>query len=148
MFRHILIPTDGSKLAAKGIKAGVKLAKKLGAKVTGVYVALPYVPPVYGEAAIYYAGYSPKEHKRITEKAAKKALAVVESEAQTAAVPCVTRIVADAPPWAGILKAAHLRKCDAIVMASHGRGGVGGLILGSETQRVLAHSTIPVLVMR
>lgn len=148
MFRHILIPTDGSKLAAKGIKAGVKLAKELGAKVTGVYVVPPYMPPVYGEAAIYYAGYSPKEYQQIAEKSAKKALAVVEIEAQTAAVPCVTRIVADAPPWAGILKAAHLRKCDAIVMASHGRGGVGGLILGSETQRVLAHSKIPVLVMR
>ena len=148
MFRHILIPTDGSKLAAKGIKAGVKLAKALGAKVSGVYVALPYVPPVYGEAAIYYSGYSPKEYKQIVEKAAKKALAVVEIEAQTAGVPCATRIVEDAPPWAGILKAARARKCDAIVIASHGRSGVGGLLLGSETQRVLAHSKIPVLVIR
>ena len=148
MFKHILLPTDGSKLAAKGIKAGVRLAQALGAKVSGVYVVLPYMPPVYGEAAIYYPGYSPKEYKGIIEKAAKKALAVVEIEAQTTGVPCATRIVADAPPWAGILKAARARKCDAIVMASHGRGGVGGLILGSETQRVLAHSKIPVLVMR
>jgi nucleotide-binding universal stress UspA family protein len=148
MFKHLLVATDGSKLAAKGIKAGVRLAKQLGAKVSGVYVVQPYVPPVYGEAAIYYAGYSPKEYKQIAEKAAKKALAVLEIEAQTAGVPSATRIVSDAPPWAGILKAARARKCDAIVMASHGRGSVGGLLLGSETQHVLAHSKIPVVVIR
>ena len=148
MFKHILIPTDGSRLAAKGIKAGVKLAKSLGAKVTGVYVTLPYVPPVYGEAAIYYIGYSPKQYKEMSQKAAKKALAVVEIEAQTAKVPCATQVVSDAQPWQGILKAARARKCDAIVMASHGRTGVGGLILGSEAQRVLAHSKIPVVLIR
>ena len=148
MFKHILIPTDGSKLAAKGIKAGVKLAAALRAKVTGVYVVMPYMPPVYGEAAVYYAGYSPKEYKDIVEEAARKALSVVEIEAKVAGVPCATRIVADRPPWAGIVKAAHQRKCDAVVIASHGRGGVGGLILGSETQRVLAHSKVPVVVIR
>ncbi len=148
MFKNILIPTDGSKLAAKGVKAGVRLAKALGARVTGVYVTLPYTPPVYGEAAMYYGMYSPKEYKSMTEKAAKKALALVEIEAETAGVPWATRIVADAPPWAGILKAASQRRCDAIVIASHGRGGVGGLLLGSETQRVLAHSKLPVLVIR
>lgn len=148
MFKHILIPTDGSKLAAKGIKHGVKLAKALGAKVSGVYVTLPYVPPVYGEAAIYYPGYSPKEYKSIVEKAARKALAAVEIEAQTARVPCTTHIESDAQPWAGILRAARARKCDAIVIASHGRGGVGGLLLGSETQHVLARSKIPVVVIR
>ena len=146
MFKHILIPTDGSKLAAKGIKAGVKLAKALGAKVTGVYVVQPYLAPVYGEAAIYYTGYSPKQYSEMVTKAGKKALAVVEIEAQTARVRCATRIVEDSPPWAGILKAA--RTCDAIVMATHGRGGLGGLILGSETQRVLAHAKIPVVVVR
>jgi nucleotide-binding universal stress UspA family protein len=148
MFKHILIPTDGSKLAAKGIKAGVKLAAALGAKVTGVYIVMPYMPTVYGEAAVYYAGYSPKEYKEMGEKAARKALSVVEIEAKVAGVPCATRIVAETPPWAGIVKAAHQRRCDAIVIASHGRGGVGGLLLGSETQRVLAHSKIPVLVIR
>ena len=148
MFKHLLIPTDGSKLAAKGIKAGVRLAKALGARVTGVYIVQPYMPSVYGEAAAYYTGYSPKEYKEMAEKAARKALSVVEIEAEVAGVPCATRIVADTPPWAGILKAAHQRKSDAIVIASHGRGAVGGLILGSETQRVLAHSKIPVLVIR
>lgn len=148
MYKHILIPTDGSRLAAKGIKAGVKLAKALGARVTGVYVVLPYVPPVYGEAAVYYPGYSPKEYEAIVQKGAKKALAAVEIEAQTAGVRFATRVVSAAPPWAGILQAAQRGKCDLVVIASHGRGGVGGLILGSETQHVLARSKIPVLVIR
>jgi nucleotide-binding universal stress UspA family protein len=148
MFKHILIPTDGSKLAEKGIKAGVKLAKSLGARVTGVYVVLPYVPPVYGEAAIYYTGYSPKQYQEMVQKAAKKALAVVEIEAQTAGVRYAKRVVEGMPPWSGILKAARAQKCDAIVIGSHGRGGVKGLLLGSETQRVLAHSKIPVVVVR
>jgi nucleotide-binding universal stress UspA family protein len=148
MYKHILIPTDGSPLATKGAKAGVKLAKALNAKVTAVYVAMPYAPAVYGDAAAYYAGPSPQEHKRFSEKAAKKALAPIEIEAKRMGIACSTLIVSDWKPWQGILKAARSRKCDAIAMASHGRGGLGGLFLGSETQRVLAHSRIPVLVIR
>src|ERR1700674_463313 len=87
MFKHILIPTDGSKLAAKGVKAGVKLARALGAKVTGLYVIFPYVPPVYGEAAMYYVpGLSPRETKKIFEKQAARALAMLQSEAKGAGV--------------------------------------------------------------
>jgi nucleotide-binding universal stress UspA family protein len=148
MFKHILIPTDGSKLAAKGVKAGVKLAKALGARVTGVYVIPPYVPAMYGEGAIYIPAAAPQEYKKVSQRAGKKALAAVEIEAQTAGVPCVTQFVTDPQPWGGILRVARSRKCDAIAMASHGRGGLGGLLLGSETQRVLAHSKIPVLVSR
>jgi len=148
MFKHILIPTDGSKLASKGVKAGVKLAKALGARVTGVYVIQPYVPAMYGEAALYIPVVAPQEYKKLSERAAKKALAAVEIEAQTARVPCATQFVSDPQPWGGILRVARSRKCDAIAMASHGRGGLGGLLLGSETQRVLAHSKIPVLVSR
>ncbi len=148
MYQHILIPTDGSPLAARGAKAGVKLARALGAKVTALYVATPYAPAVYGDAAVYYAGPSPKEHKRFSEEAAKKALAPIESEARKAGVVCSALVVFDWKPWNAILKVARSRKCDAIAMASHGRGGLGGLFLGSETQRVLAHSKIPVLVIR
>ena len=148
MFKHILIPTDGSRLAAKGIKAGVKLAKSLGARVTGVYVAAPYMPPIYGEAGVSLTGLSQKEYDKIVERQAKKALAAVEIEAELAAVPCRVESLSEAQPWRGILRVAGRRKCDAIVMASHGRGGLGGLILGSETARVLAHSKIPVLVTR
>ena len=149
MYRNILVPTDGSRLAAKGIKSGVKLARALGAKVTGVYVIPPYVPPMYSEAALYAVhGVRPQDYKRLTEKSAKKALAVVEIEAGTAGVRCTTQFVTAPRPWEGILKAARANKCDAIAMASHGRGGLGGLLLGSETSRVLAHSKIPVLVCR
>jgi nucleotide-binding universal stress UspA family protein len=109
---------------------------------------MPYAPTVYGEAAVYYAGPSPKEHKRFSEEAAKKALAPIEDAARKAGVACSTLVVAERKPWEGILKAARSRKCDAIAMASHGRGGLGGLFLGSETQRVMAHSRIPVLVIR
>lgn len=148
MLKHILIPTDGSRLAAKGVRAGVRLARALRARATGVYVMLPFMPPVYGEAAVYYPAFSLGDYDKIAAKEAKKALAAIEREARSAGVKCATRILKEAVPWRGILKAARAAKCDAIVMASHGRGGIGGLILGSETQYVLAHSRIPVVVIR
>jgi nucleotide-binding universal stress UspA family protein len=149
MFRNILIPTDGSKLSARGAKAGVRLAKSLGAKVTGLYVIFPYVPPIYGEASLYYVpGLSPKESKQYYEKQAKKALNALRAEAGRARVRCTTRYVTSGQPWQAILRTVRAAKCDAIVMASHGRGGLGGLILGSETTHVLANSKIPVLVVR
>jgi nucleotide-binding universal stress UspA family protein len=147
MFRKILLPTDGSRLAAKGVKAGVKLAKALGARVAGLYVIPPF-KPVYGEAAMYVAPMTPQDYRKLAEKQAKKALAAVEIEASTAGVACETRFVTSKHPWQGILKAARACKCDAVAMASHGRSGLGGLLLGSETSRVLAHSKIPVLVYR
>jgi nucleotide-binding universal stress UspA family protein len=148
MFKHILVPTDGSRLAAKGIRIGVKLAKALGARVTGVYVAAPYLPPVYDETALYVGGLSEKDYRKAVERMARKALAAVEIEAGFAKVPCKLESTTDVQPWRAILRIARGRRCDAIVMASHGRGGLGGLILGSETARVLAHSKIPVLVSR
>ena len=72
----------------------------------------------------------------------------MQIEAQTAGVPCATRIVTSPGPYHGILRAARAAKCDAIAMASHGRGAIGGLLLGSETSRVLSHSKLPVLVAR
>jgi nucleotide-binding universal stress UspA family protein len=148
MYKHILLPTDGSGLAAKGVKAGVKLAKALGAKVTGVYVIPRYLPPVYGDAAIIVPEITPQAFAKAMQKQAAKALGVVEAEARAAGVRCATETPTDNPPWQGILRVARSKKCDAIVMASHGRGGLGGLILGSETARVLAHSKIPVMVLR
>ena len=148
MFKHILIPTDGSKLALKGVKAGARLARSLGARVTGLYVVPPYTPPVYGEGAIYIPGYSMREYKEQGARAARKALAAVHSEARRAKVRVAAKVLYDRPAWDGILAAARAGRCSAIVMASHGRGGLGGLILGSQTQRVLAKSKIPVLVVR
>jgi nucleotide-binding universal stress UspA family protein len=148
MYKHILLPTDGSRLAAKGVKAGVRLAKALGARVTGLYVIPRYMPPVYGEAVMFVPEITPERFNQAMKKEAAKALAAVAAEARTAGVRCATETVTDAQPWQGILRAARSKKCDAIAMASHGRAGLGGLILGSETARVLAHSKIPVLVTR
>ena len=148
MYRHILLPTDGSKLALKGARAGIRLARALGARVTAVYVAPVYVPPLYGEAMIYVGSASPKVWKKQIATLAAKAFAAVEGDARKAGVPFAGYSVTDAQPWAGILRAARARRCDAIAMASHGRGGLGGLLLGSETARVLAHSKIPVIVIR
>ncbi|MGD9951259.1 MAG: universal stress protein [Burkholderiales bacterium] len=148
MFKHILIPTDGSRLALKGAKAGVRLAKALKARVTAVYVIPPFMPIAYGDAAVYVPALSPQEYKKSAEKAARRALGAVEAAAEKARVRCQTRFVTAAQPYDGILRAARAAKCDAIAMASHGRGGLAGVLLGSETTRVLAHSKIPVLVTR
>jgi nucleotide-binding universal stress UspA family protein len=148
MFKHILICTDGSRLAAKGIKAGVKLAKALGAKVSGLYVVPPWSVPFYGEGVTYGIPRSPQQYKTAMEKAGRKVLATLEIEARSAGVPCTVQVVTADAPWQGIVRTAKSRRCDAIIMASHGRGGLGGLVLGSETTRVLAHSKLPVLVIR
>jgi nucleotide-binding universal stress UspA family protein len=149
MFKHILLPTDGSALAAKGVKTGVRLAKALGARVTGVYVIEPYLPPIMPETAMMAgAALDPRDYDKATKAHAAKALARLDGEARRAEVRCATQSVSAAQPWQGILTVARARGCDAIVIASHGRGGRGGLILGSQTARVLAHSKIPVLVIR
>lgn len=148
LFKHILIPTDGSRLADQGVKAGIKLAKALGARVTGVYVLSPYEPVIYAGAAMYVPPKMRKEYQKASQAHAGKVLAKLEQNARADGVACATQVVTNAQIWDGILKVARSRKCDAIAMASHGRGGLGGLLLGSETSRVLAHSKIPVLVMR
>ena len=148
MFKHILISTDGSRLSAKGVKVGVALARAPGARATGVSVSAPWTTPIYSEGVVYGAVASPQQYKRATEQDARKALATIEIEAQAADVPCAKQHVTADQPWQGILRVARAKKCDAIAMASHGRGGLSGLLIGSETQRVLAHSKLPVLVMR
>ena len=148
MYKHILVPTDGSPLATKGVRAGIRLAKALGARVSAVYVIAPYMPSMYGDAAMVVPAFEPGEYRRLTEKQAQKALASVEAKARRAGVRCKTLFLTDPQPWQGILRAARREKCDAIAMATHGRGGLKGLILGSETTRVLAHSKIPVVVTR
>lgn len=147
MYKHILVPTDGSKLSAKAIRAAVRLAKICQARLTGLYVIPPYAPPVYAEGTMYGV-LSPRNYKEITEKEAKKALAVVDIEAQTSEVGASTMFLAAGQPWRAIIGAARSKKCDLIVMASHGRRGLSGLLLGSETAKVLTHSKIPVLVCR
>lgn len=148
MFKKILVSTDGSRLAAKGVRAAVKLAKSLGARVVGVYVAPPYNLPVYEGGMTARQVLSPAAYAKAVERQGRKVLAEVAIEAEAAGVDCTTRCVSDEAPWRGILDVASKVRCDAIVMASHGRGNLGGLLLGSETARVLSHSKIPVIVFR
>jgi len=114
MFKHILLPIDGSALAMKGARAGVRLAKALEARVSAAYVIPPYTPPMYGEGAMYIPSVEPQEYRRITEKQAGKALAAVEAEARAAGVRCKSLFLTDSQPFKGILRAARSQKCDAI----------------------------------
>lgn len=147
MYKRILVATDGSRLAARGVREGIKLARALGANITGVCVLAPS-PAHYGEHSYYAAGITEADYRKYSEASAKKALGALARAAQQAQVRCTTRMVSDAHPWRGLLRAARAARCQLIVMGSHGRSVVGGLILGSETTRVLAHSKIPVLVAR
>jgi len=149
MYKHILVPTDGSKLSLKAVKTAAGLARACKAKVTALYVYEPYMPRAADES-IVPMGLTRDQvaYKNAAEAAAKAALAKVEKGLAVAKVKCETASVSDPLPWHGILEAARKRKCDLVVMASHGRGGLAGLVLGSETHRVLAHSKIPVLVCR
>ena len=147
MYKNILIPTDGSKLSQHTIKAGVELAKAVGANVTGLFVAPTPTPLVY--EGIFPVGYmAPDEHAEMIARAATHHLGVVEKEAAAAGVPCECVTVTGDFPAETILQVARKSKCDLIFMASHGRTGVSAILLGSETQKVLAHAKIPVLVHR
>lgn len=148
MYRHILIPTDGSPLSLKAAKTGARLARDLKAKVTALYVIAPYTPPSGSEAIVYADLYSPKKYKADMERHADEALSKVRAAAEKEDVVCETLSSVERTPWEGIIKIAQKKKCDAIVMASHGRRGLAGILLGSETTKVLTHTTIPVLVCR
>ncbi len=147
MYKHILVPTDGSKLSAKAIGTAARLAKLCGAKLTGLCVTPPYVAPVYAEG-VTYGMVSPRAYKELKEKEAKKTLAVVDIEGQTSGVEVSKISLTADQPWKAIIGTARSKRCDLIVMASHGRRGLSALLLGSETAKVLTHSRIPVLVCR
>ena len=147
MFKHILVPTDGSKLSIKAAKQAVKLAKALGARISGFHAAPDFSSTYYGDGYILRAP-SAKSQTDFAQKQARSYLAMIEVEAEMEKVPCeVFQTVSDSP-YEAIVDAAQKKKCDLIVMASHGRRGLSALVLGSETQKVLIHSKIPVLVCR
>lgn len=146
MFKHILICTDGSPLSNKAAKAGIALASALGAKVTAYYAVEP-MRPVYVEGS----AFNQKMSEGIEDsalKAGQKRVGAIGKVAKAAGVPFASVVTKDLTPYEGIIAAAKKRKCDVIFMASHGRGGLSRLIMGSVTQKVLAHSKIPVVVYR
>jgi len=145
MYKHILVPVDGSKLSTKAIKTAVTLAKLTGAKVTLFYVAPDFGGVYYSEGALLAAHYTAKSFRAEVAKQAQK---VLDLAAKQATMEVETRHVISEFPYDAIVRAAAKEKCDLIVMASHGRRGVAGFLLGSETQKVLTHSKLPVLVVR
>ena len=149
MYSNILIPTDGSELSEKAIRQGVTLAKAFGAKVTFVTVrepfhTLPGDPQMVVEMPDEYKKYV---HDYLSAEAHER-LSAAQSIAEQAGVSCETVDVEHDHVYQGILDAAAACGCDFIVMASHGRSGISGLVLGSETLKVLTHSRLPVLVYR
>jgi len=149
MYKHFLVPTDGSELSAKAVKAAIKLASALGARMTAFYAMTPY--PLHGgyaaEASVIDE-LQPKIYNRRNIEHAQKILLKVARSAEKAGLKCATSYTESSAPSDAIIEAAKKGKCDLIVMASHGRRGLAGVLLGSETQRVLTHSNIPVLVYR
>ena len=147
MFKHILIPTDGSPVAAKAVKAGLELAREIGARVTAYYGLDPMPAPYYGDGYTVDAR-AIADIERSAHAAGEQALAKIALAAKTAGVAFAGVIDKPTTPYEGIIAAAKKCKCDVIFMASHGRRGIAGLLLGSVTQKVLSHSKIPVLVYR
>lgn len=147
MYKNILLPTDGSALSRRVAKDGVKLAKLLGARVTGFYVAptyriemfVDYVPPDL---------VTPQQHAANAKKAAQRHLEFIKKLASDSGVRFTGQTVTSDSAADAIVKAVGKYKCDLIYLGSHGRTGLTKLLLGSQTSKVLAHTRIPVLVHR
>lgn len=145
MYKRILIPTDGSELSLAAVGQGLDFAKSVGAAVTFITVTEPFQVFAMGGAAMVDFGASYSESAK---EAGMRRLRDAEERAAALGVPCQTRLVESDAPYRAIIEAAEDTGCDLIAMASHGRRGIGALMLGSETLKVLTYSTIPVLVYR
>lgn len=147
MFKHILVPTDGSPLSFDTAKRAVTFAREAGARITFFFAEPDYPVAFYGEGALIDPT-TPEKFAEIAAQQAREILAKVEALAREAGVECECTARVSDVPYQAIIDAASEAGCDLIFMASHGRRGITGLLLGSETQKVLTHSTIPVLVYR
>ena len=147
MFKHILLPTDGSPVSDKAVKRGIEFAKKIGARVTALHVVSAF--RFMADEGVMVL--NPTLRKRFEDEGkarGKEILDAVAKRARAKGVRCATVCVSGDQAFHEIVATARRSKCDLIMMASHGRRGVSALVLGSETQKVLAHSSIPVLVVR
>ena len=148
MFKHILLPTDGSKLSDRAVQRGIELAAAIGARVTAMHV----IPEFRMMADESFVLPTSADLKRRYDKEAKaradRMLAKIGERAQSAGVKYDGVSIMGDVAYEEIIETAKKRKCDLIMMASHGRRGLSGLLLGSETSKVLTHSKIPVLVVR
>jgi nucleotide-binding universal stress UspA family protein len=147
MYKHILIPTDGSQLSDKAIEAGIDFARFVHAKVTGFTAVPEYQIPSEAELMSRHAISLP-DYERDAKKQAEHALQPIADRARAAGVDYDAEFTLSDRPHEAIIRAAEKHGCDLIFMASHGRRGLSALVHGSETQAVLTHSTIPTLVYR
>lgn len=147
MFKHILVPTDGSELSSATVKRALTFAKEAGASVTFFFAKPDYPISFYGEGALIDPT-TPEQFSELADRQAQEVLAGAMKLAEEAGVAADTRADTNDLPYQAIIDAATETGCDLIFMASHGRRGLKGLLLGSETQKVLTHSAIPVLVYR
>ena len=144
MYKHILIPTDGSDITAKAVESAVGLARSLGAKLSTITVKEPFPYSAISEMQ----PTPPQEFFDAQERIAAKRVTEVVAAAKTAGIGCQAHTVEALHPWEAIIDHAKRMECDLVVMASHGRRGVSALLLGSETQKVLTHTKVPVLIVR
>lgn len=147
MYKHILVPTDGSEFSQAAVRQAVSLAKGLGAMITAFY-AKPPRPVHYFVDGVEFSFPSPNPYDEIDEKEAQRIVGFVDGLCREAGVECRKLTVASDVVHDAIIDAANKGGCDLICMASHGRRGLSALLLGSETTKVLTHSKIPVLVLR
>lgn len=145
MFKQILLPTDGSAASEDAVRKGVQFAKETGAQVIGFHSIPEFHVFTYQTDMLED---TPEQYKKDSEAQALKLLAMIETTARDAGVSCQTFYTSSDHPYEAIINAAKEHQCDLIAMASHGRKGVRGVLMGSETQKVLTHSVIPVLVFR
>lgn len=147
MFKHILLPTDGSKLSDRAVRLGIRFAGRIRARVTALHVT----PAFRAFANEGFAPLNPVLKKRLEDDARARATRMLDAiarQARSRRVRCATLILTSDLAYQEIIAAARKKKCDLIMMASHGRRGLSSLLLGSETAKVLLHSKIPVLVVR
>lgn len=145
MYSRILVPTDGTERSTGALETALQLAALSGGTVIGVHASPPpYVmAPELGLAAPIHDAW-----RREREQLGQDAVAYIRRRAGEAGVRCETLLVSGMPPYDAIIRSAREQLCDLIVMASRGRGGLAGRLIGSETWKVLSHSAIPVLVLR
>jgi nucleotide-binding universal stress UspA family protein len=147
MFKHLLIPTDGSEVAERAVIAGIAFAKSVGARVTAFTALEEYQVPSEPELMARH-GKSPDQHMAQAQQKAEAILGPVRERAAAAGVACEVCHALNDRPYEAIIQAAGSRGCDLIFMASHGRRGLLALVHGSQAQGVLTHSKIPTLVYR
>lgn len=147
MFKHIFVPTDGSPLSQQAVIRAISFAKEAGAHIT-FFCAEQVFPAIYFGMGAIFASDMPNKFQKILNKTVQKILDSAEKLALEAGVECTKLTLTSDSPYEAIIEAANRNACDLIFMASHGRRGVNGFLLGSETYKVLTHSKIPVLVHR